>query len=233
MTSAETKTKLHYLPPEILTKIFAKASNHRDYREFVQLWTQCRRASSVFKREIERTLIHQHLRKPTMHVSLMPILSALVFGPAYEMGEMSEHECIDLVHSSEISSLLLKFHQLSPNENEITYRYQRCLWEGEEWPDFDHLSGRLMLRPSTMSMHTTLQHLPVQAEWVNRNEKVSLSLTFDWKQLFCMFMARDARTYEQFFMSRRLFPFNPPCRGRFGNGTVRLCMGHGHAWDMM
>ena len=161
----------------------------------------------------------------------MPILSALVFGPAYETGEMSEYECIDLVHSSEISPLPLKFYHLSPNENEITFRYQGFT-RGEEWPKPDHLSGKLMLRPS-VSKNTTAQHLPAQAEWVNRNEKVSLSLTFDWKQLFCMFIARDARTYEQFFMSRRLFPFNPPCRGRFGNGTVRLCMGHGHAWDMM
>ena len=93
----------------------------------------------------------------------MPILSALVFGPAYETGEMSEYECIYLVHSSEISSLLLKFHQLSPNENEITFRYQRYLCEGEEWPYFDHLSGKVMLRPS-MYKNTTAQHLPTQAE---------------------------------------------------------------------
>ena len=235
MASPETKRKLPYLPPEILTKIFAEASNHRDYSEFVQLWTQCRHASSVFKSEIKRTLIHQHLKKPTIYVRLMPILSALVFGPAEETGEISEYECIDLVHNSEISPLPLKFYQLSPNQNEITFRYQD--YPGHEvsgeWPKFDHLSGKVMLRPHTMFMHTTAQHLPAQVEWVNRNGQVTLSLTFGWKQLFSMFIVRDARTYEQFFMSRRLFPFNPPCRGRFGDGTARMCLGHGHAWDTM
>ena len=185
----------------------------------------------MFKRETGRTLIHQHLKKPTIHVNLIPIISALVCGPAYETGEMSEYECIDLVHSSEISSLLLKFHQLSPNENEITFRYQRYLWEGEEWPDFDHLSGKVMLRPS-MSKNTTTQHLPVQAKWVNRDGRVTLSLTFDWKQLFCMFIARDAKTYKNFFTSR-YFLFTLPCRGRCKDGTARKCLGHGHAWDKL
>ncbi|KAK0511837.1 hypothetical protein JMJ35_005687 [Cladonia borealis] len=232
MASPETKRKLPYLPPEILTKIFAEASNHRDYSEFVQLWTQCRHASSVFKSEIERTLIHQHLKKPTIHVKLMPILSALVFGPAEEAREISEYEYIDLVHSSDIS-LPLEFHQLSPNENEITFKYQRYRWEGEEWPDFDHLSGKVMLRPHTIFMHTTLQHLPAQTEWVNRDGKVTLSLTFDWKQLFSMFIARDARTYKKFFTSPRFFVFDPPCRGRFGDETARMCTGHGGEWDMV
>lgn len=54
--------------------------------------------------------------------------------------EYDENENIDLVHGSEIS-LLLTFHQLSPNDNEVTFIDQDYSIE-EEWPNFEHLSGK-------------------------------------------------------------------------------------------
>ncbi len=83
-----------------------------------------------------------------------------------------------------------------------------------------------MIRPLAMWTHPTLQHLPAQVEWINRNERVTLSLTFDWRQLFSMFIARDDATYNQYF-SRKQFVFGPPCRWRVADGTARKCMEHG------
>ncbi len=231
MASPDIQRKLPYLPPETWSKILAEVSYHRDFREFVHLWTQYRRVSSVFKSEIERTLIHQHQNKPTIYLRLIPMLSALFSQAlakstnmsAEEMTETDEYEYIEIAHSSD-PLVPLRFYQLSPNENEITFRYQNLSIE-EEWPKAEHLYGKVMLRPHAMLMHTTLQHLPAQVEWVNRNEQVTLSLTFDWKQLFSMFIARDAHTYNQYFSYRR-FPFAPPCRGQFSDGTVRMCMEH-------
>lgn len=185
MASPDTQRKLPYLPPETWSKILAELSYHRYFRDFVHLWNQYRRVSSVFKSEIERTLIHHHLKEPTIYLKLIPMLSAL-FSQALakstktspeEMMETDEYEHIEFAHGSDIMGSL-KLYQLSPNENEITFRYQDLSIE-EEWPKFEHLYGKLMLRPHSMLMHTTLQHLPAQVEWVKRNEQVTLSLTFD------------------------------------------------------
>ena len=132
---------------------------------------------------------------------------------------------VELAHSS-VVWLPLRFQQLSPNENEITFRYEEVSTESDEWPKLENLSGKVMLRPLTMLMHTTCQHLPVQSEWVNRNEQVTLTLTFDWKQLFSMFIARDSHTHILYFIYRR-FHFGHPCRWPSGlDGTVRMCREH-------
>lgn len=233
MASLDTERKLPYLPPETWCKILAEVSKFHDHREFVHLWTQLRHVSSVFKSEIENTLIDQHLKKPTIHIDLFAALSALFNQELVKAGKMSEEEMmepdiygwVELAHSS-VVWLPLRFHQLSSNENDITFRYGGVSTESDEWPKFEYLSGKVMLRPLPMSLQTTLQHLPVQIEWVNRNEQVALSLTFDWKQLFSMFIARDHLTYNHYLRYRR-FRFARPCRWPSGDdGTVRLCREH-------
>ena len=229
MASPHTERTLPYLPREIWSKILAEVSYHRDFRELAYVWTQYRRVSSVFKSEIERTLIQQHLKRPTIYVKLLPMLSALIFNSTKtspeEMIETDGYEHIELVHSCDVL-VPLRFHQLSANENEITFRYHHIDAEPDGWPNFEHLSDEVMLRPFSMFMHSTLQHLPVQVEWVNRNEQVTLSLTFDWKQLFSMFITRETLTYNQYFVYGR-FRFAPPCRWRYVDGTARMCMEHG------
>ena len=233
MASPDIERKLPYLPPETWCRIIAEVSKHHDYREFVHLWTQYRHVSSVFKSEIEKTLIDQHIKKPTIHLDLFAVLSNLFNQELVKTGKMSEEEMmepdiygvLELAHGS-VVWLPCRFHQLSPNEKEITFRYQDDSAEIYEWPKFEYLSGKVMLRPAVMLMHTTCQHLPVQIEWVNRNERITLSLTFDWKQLFSMFIARDSNAHSRYFTYRR-FHFGRPCRWPSGDdGTVRMCREH-------
>ena len=233
MASPETESKLPYLPPEIWSKIFAEVSNHSDYTEFVRLWTQHRRVSSAFKSEIERTLIHQYLKKPIINVQLMPMLSALgaqrvecTDTSAEKKMGIDDCEDIEEAHRSEIL-VILKFHQLSPNENEITFKYQDPCTRPVDWSKLEHLNGTVMLRPLKLLMNTTIQNLPAQVEWLIHSEgRLSLSLTFDWKQFFSMFIVRDAQTYNQYFVDRRL-TFACLCRGRLKDGTLEMCRGHG------
>ena len=227
MASPDTERELPYLPTEIWSMILIEVSKHHDYMEFVHLWTQYRRVSSMFKREIEKTLIDQHLKKPTIYVDLA-VLSILFNQALVKAGKMSEEEMMEPDISGVVTAICvpLTFHALAPEENEITFRYQDKSTETDEWPIWEYLSGRMMLRPKPMLMHTTCQHLPVQIEWVNRNEQVTLSLTFDWKQLFSMFIARDSHTHSRYFVYRR-FHFGRPCRWPSGaEGTVRMCREH-------
>ena len=233
MASPDTERKLPYLPAEIWSKILAEVSKHHNYREFVPVWTQYRHVSSVFKNEIEKTFIDHHLKKPTIYVDPFAVLSDLFNQELVKAGKMSEEEMmepdiygvVELAHST-VVRLPCKFHQLSPDENETTFRYQDESIETDEWPKFEHLSGKVMLRPASLLVHTTCQHLPVQIEWINRNEQVTLSLTFNWKQLFSMFIARDSHTQSQYFVYRR-FHFGRPCRWPSGaDGTVGMCREH-------
>ena len=233
MASPETESKLPYLPPEIWSKIFAEVSNHSDYTEFVRLWTQHRRVSSAFKSEIERTLIHQYLEKPIINVQLMPMLSALSAQGAECTDESAEKrweadgcEAVDQGFQSEIF-VSLKFHQLSPNENEITFKYEAPRTEPVDWSNLVYYHGTVMLRPLKLLMNTTIQNLPAQVEWlVNSEVRLSLILTFDWKQLFSMFIVRYAQIYNQYFVDRRLI-FASLCRGRLKDGKLEMCRGHG------
>ena len=227
IASPDTERELPYLPPEILSKILPQVSNLHDYREFVHLWTQYRHVSSVFKNEIEKALIDQHLTKPTIYIDILAVLSDLFTQASVKEGELSEEERMkpELYHIS-VVCLSCKFHQLSPSGKEITFRYQELSIEEDGLPKYEYLSGKVMLRPASMWMHTTRQHLPVQIEWINRNKRVTLSLTFDWKQLFSMFVARDCNSHNRYFISRR-FHFGRPCRWPSGDdGTVRMCTEH-------
>ena len=228
MASPHSERKLPYLPAEIWSKIRAEVSKHDDFREFVALWTQYRRVSSVLKSEIEKTLIDQHLKKPTIYVDPFVAVSHLLNQESFKAGKMSEEEMMepDIYGVPTAVCLALTFYALAPEENEITFQYQGESIETDEWPNLEYLSGRMMLRPNSMLMHTTCQHLPVQIEWINRNEQVTLSLTFDWKQLFSMFIARDSHTHSLYFVYRR-FHFGRPCRWPSGvDGTVRMCREH-------
>ena len=209
-------------------------STCQDYRDFVDLWTRYRHVSSVFKSEIEQALIDQHLKKPAIYIDLFAVLDDLSSQALVKVGKLSEEERMepDIYGSVELAPgsvvrLPCKFHQFSPNKKEITFQYEDESSETDEWPTFEYLSGKVMLRTATMSMHTACQHLPVQIEWTNRNERVILSLTFDWKQLFSLFIARDYMAHNRYFLFRR-FHFGRPCRWPSGNdGTVRMCMVHG------
>ena len=233
MASPDAERKLPSLPPETWCKIIAEVTEYHDYKEFDYLWTQYRHVSSVFKSEIEKTLIDQHLKMAAIYLDLFAVLSDLFNQALVKAGKMSEEErmepdiygVVELAHSS-VVWLPCKFHRLSPNEKEITFRYQDASLETNEWPQFEYLAGKVMLRPVSMLWHPTCQHLPVQIEWINRNERVSLSLTFDWKQLFSMFIARDSMAHTRYFGSRR-FHFGRPCRWPSGDdGTVRMCLEH-------
>lgn len=227
MASPDIERELPYLPPEILSKILPQVSNLQDYGEFVHLWTQYRHVSSVFKSEIEKAIIDQHLKKPAIYIDPFTVLSDLFNQALVKEGKMSEKERMkpELYHSS-VVYLSCKFHQLSPSGKEITFRYQDWSIETDGWPEFEYLSGKVMLRQATMWMHPTRQHLPVQIEWINRNKRVTLSLTFDWKQLFSMFVARDYNSHSRYFVYRR-FHFGRPCRWPSGDdGTVRMCTEH-------
>ena len=185
MAPPDTQRTLPSLSPEMWSNILAEVSHPRDFRKFVHLWTRYRCGSSVFRSEIDRTLIHQHLKAPTIYLKLILMLSALFSQTLAkstktspkEMMETGEHEYIELAHGSDMM-VDLRFYQLSPNENEITRIYQDLSIE-EEWPNFEHLYGKVLLRPHSMLMHTIFQHLPTQVEWVNHNEQVTRTLTFN------------------------------------------------------
>ena len=236
MASPGTERKLPSLPAEIWHKIIAEVSKFHDYGEFIHLWTQYRHVSSVFMSETEKALIDQHLKKPTMYVDLFAVLSALFNQELVKSGKMSEEKMlepdiygvIELAHSSVIW-LPLTFYQLSTTNNkDITFRYEGgdVSPTSDQWPKFSHLSGKVMLQPLEMGLQTTPHHLPVQVEWVNRNEQVALSLTFDWKQLFSMFLIRFHHTYKSYFRYGD-FRFARPCPWPLGDDrTLRLCKVH-------
>ena len=171
MASPGTERKLPSLPAEIWHKIIVEVSKFHDYREFIHLWTQYRHVSSLFKSETEKALIDQHLKKPTIYIDLFAVLSNLFNQELVKSGKISEEQMlepdiygvVELAHSP-VVWLPCKFHQLSPNEKEITLRYQDASLETDEWPKFEYLSGKVMLRPASMLWHTTCRHLPVQIE---------------------------------------------------------------------
>lgn len=231
MASPATGRKLPYLPPEIWGKIFAEVSRYHTYKGFVQLWTQYRHMSSVFRSAIEMALIDEHLRKATIQIDLFAVLSNIFL---VKSGKMSEAMMIgpdssrvfDRVRSS-VLWLPLTFQQLSSNNNNyMSFRYQGLSTDSDEWPKVEHLSGKVMLHPFRMSVHNTVQHLPVQIEWVNRNEHVTLTFTFNWRQLFSMFIARDVQTFRDYFVYRRL-RFAGPCTwSSAGDRTAMRCALH-------
>ena len=193
MVSRDIERKLPHLPAEIWSKILAELSIHRDYGEFVHLWTHYRHVSSIFKNEVEKNTISQtnHYSTPTIYLPLSAMLTDLLDQEIFKASNMSAEEMMEKdkwetweLADTGIGRLPLRFHQLSPNKNEITFIYKDVSIETDGWPEFEHLCGKSMIRPLTMWAHPTLQHLPAQVEWINRNERVTLSLTFDWKQLF-------------------------------------------------
>ncbi len=131
MAPPDIARKLPHLPAETWSKILAELSNHRHYGEFVHLWTHYRRVSSLFKSEIEKNLNRQERKRPTIYLHLTAMLTDLLDQEMFkasgmsaeEMMEIDKREKVELVDSG-VGRLPLRFHQLSPNKNEITFRYQ-------------------------------------------------------------------------------------------------------------